>query len=65
LQNNLSDEYSNDLPLTRLNAFFKASELVKETQEYTELLNKKEAIDRLTQIKEAARIIYLDDVMAD
>ena len=60
--NNLSDEYSNDLPLTRLNAFVKASELVKETQEYTELLNKKEAIDRLTQIKEAARIIYLDDV---
>lgn len=60
--NNLSDKYNDDLPLTRLNAFVKASELVKETQEYTELLNKKEAIDRLTQIKEAARIIYLDDV---
>lgn len=60
--NNLSDEYSNDLPLTKLNALVKASKLVKETQEYTELLNKKEAIDRLTKIKEAAKIIYLDDV---
>ncbi len=60
--NNLSDEYNSDLALTRLNALVKASELVKKTQEYTELLNKKEAIDRLTQIKEAARIIYLDDV---
>ncbi|WP_435337251.1 hypothetical protein [Acinetobacter sp. LH3_13] len=60
--NNLSDEYSSDLPLTWANAFIKASELVKETQEYKELLDKKEAIDRLTQIKEAARIIYLDDV---
>lgn len=59
--NNLSDEYNIDLPLTWANAFIKASKLVKETQEYTELLNKKEAIDRLTQIKEAARIIYLNE----
>ncbi|QBR78471.1 hypothetical protein [Acinetobacter baumannii] len=61
-EQHLSNEYSNDLPLTKLNALVKASKLVRETLEYKELLEKKDSIDRITQIKEAARIIYLDDV---
>ena len=62
LQQNLTKEYSDNLPLTKMNALVKAYELIKETPEYIELLSKKESIDRLHQIKEATRIIYLDDV---
>lgn len=58
--NNLSDEYSSALPLTKLNAFIKASNLVKETEEYAELLSKKESIDRLIKIKKASRILLLE-----
>ncbi|ALD01641.1 hypothetical protein AMQ28_04255 [Acinetobacter sp. TTH0-4] len=54
-------EFNSNLPLIKLNAITKSSELVKETEDYKNLLSNKESIDRLTKITESSRILCLDE----
>lgn len=58
---NFPDEHNCNIPLIRMNALTKSYELIKETDDYKNLLKKKDFLNRLTKIKEASQILYLGE----
>ncbi|APX62145.1 hypothetical protein AsACE_CH00708 [Acinetobacter schindleri] len=54
-------EYDSKDPMLKLDTLRKCYELVKEKEEYKELLSKKDSIDRLIKIKKASCILLLDE----